>query len=127
MEIVRINSLIKSIREMDLSSLRIWSSETSQSAEHNSAYQDRVSVQGKTAVVKDTEKELEVLALNIQEAIQTMNYKLQFLLDAASDQVIMKVVNHKGEVIREIPPEDQLRLARNLHEIENLLFDERKE
>jgi len=111
MEITSLNNIIKSIGQMDLSFFRIRSSGASPSA----------------VAVKDMKRELQILTLKIQEALQAMNFSLKFILDAESEQVIMKVVNQKGEVIREIPPEEQIRLARNLPDISDLLVSLKEE
>ncbi len=49
---------------------------------------------------------------------------LKFEIDADLDRVIVKVVDEQsGEIIRQIPPEELLKIAKQLGEIQGLLID----
>jgi len=121
MEIANISNIIKSIGETALSFSRPRSPETATSSTEPPT-QDKVSLMVNDVAVKNKERDLQILASNIQKAVRAMNFSLKFQVDAETDQVIMKVVNEEGEVIREIPPEEQIRLARNLPDISDLLL-----
>jgi len=70
---------------------------------------------------------------HLQEAVERLNeqmkkgaYNLNFTVDAATDQVVVKVRNSQtGDVIRQIPNEAALRFAHNIEDIKGLLNDER--
>ena len=53
----------------------------------------------------------------LNDYVQNMQRNLQFSLDQESDTMVVKVIDSKSEkVIRQIPTEETLRLARNLAE-----------
>ncbi len=45
-------------------------------------------------------------------------------VDEASKRVIAQIVNESGEVVKQIPPEEVLRLAANFGRLQGLLFDQ---
>ena len=60
---------------------------------------------------------------SIQGFAQSIRRDLNFDLDDSSGRVVVKVTDSvSGDVIRQIPSEDALRLAENLEEIRSLLF-----
>ena len=44
-------------------------------------------------------------------------------VDKASKQVVTRIVDANNEVIRQIPPEELLKIARKMRELEGVLFD----
>jgi len=51
---------------------------------------------------------------------------LEFSLDDSTGKVVVKVVaRDSGEVIRQIPSETALELAKSLQDVNSLLFDEK--
>jgi hypothetical protein len=44
-------------------------------------------------------------------------------VDDATDRVVVQFLNAENEVIKQYPPEDLLRVLRNIREIRGLLFD----
>ena len=59
----------------------------------------------------------------MQEYAQSAQYNLQFQLHDDSSRMVVKVTEiASGEVIRQIPSEEALRLADNLSEIRSVLF-----
>lgn len=127
MEIDGISSMIKSIGRIDLSFSRVRSSVKPPFNQEGPSLRNEKS--SKTMIQeaeKDPEKNVEILASNIQKVLQKMNYSLQFQVDSESNRVIMKVLNHKGEIIREIPPEELVHVARNLPDIEELLLNSKE-
>ncbi len=49
-----------------------------------------------------------------------------FEINSEADMVVVKITNREnGELIRQIPPEVVVRLARNINELLGVLFDER--
>jgi len=60
---------------------------------------------------------------SIKAFAQSIQRNLNFALDDSSGQVVVKVTDGiSGEVIRQIPSEDALRLAESLEEARSLLF-----
>ena len=60
---------------------------------------------------------------DMQDYVQSAQYNLQFQLHDDSSRMVVKVTEiATGEVIRQIPSEEALRLAENLSEIRSVLF-----
>ena len=60
---------------------------------------------------------------DMQDYVQSAQYNLQFQLHNDSSRMVVKVTEiASGEVIRQIPSEEALRLADNLSEIRSVLF-----
>lgn len=60
----------------------------------------------------------------INDFIQATQRKLDFSIDDTTHQVVVKVIaTESGEVIRQIPSEQALKLAQSLHDASSLLFD----
>lgn len=60
---------------------------------------------------------------SLQGFVQSIRRDLNFDLDDSSGRMVVKVTDSaSGDVIRQIPSEDALRLAENLEEIRSLLF-----
>ncbi len=66
--------------------------------------------------------ELSAAITSIREAAQSIHRDLNFTLDEESGAVIVKVVDSNGELVRQIPSEDILRLRGQLEEARSLLF-----
>lgn len=68
-------------------------------------------------------KPLEVAVSSIQEFAQSIQRNLNFALDESTGRVVVKVTDSvSGEVIRQMPSEEALRLAETLDEVRSLLF-----
>jgi flagellar protein FlaG len=62
-------------------------------------------------------------ASSIQEFVQSIRRNLNFDVDDSSGRVVVQVTDSmSGEVIRQIPSEDALKLAESLSEMRSLLF-----
>lgn len=60
---------------------------------------------------------------SIQGFVQSIRRDLNFAVDDSTGRVVVKVTDSvSGDVVRQIPTEDALRLAENLEEIRSLLF-----
>ena len=73
------------------------------------------------------EESVKVLAERLQSFLDSTSYSLQFVPDNKNGRVIIKVLDHAGEVIRQIPPEHMARLADELQSFTGLLVDEKLE
>lgn len=70
--------------------------------------------------------ELSAAVQQINDFVQVIKRNLQFSVDDSSGRIIITVTDSEtDEVIREIPPEDLLSVARNLEEVKGLLFKAR--
>lgn len=66
---------------------------------------------------------MEEAVTSIKSFVQSISRDLSFSLDDSSGRVIVKVTDSgSGDVIRQIPSEDVLRLAESLSEARSLLF-----
>lgn len=60
---------------------------------------------------------------SMQEATQALQRNLNFSIDDSTGRMVVKVTDSaSGEVIRQMPTEDALRLAESLDEMRSLLF-----
>ncbi|MEX6503078.1 flagellar protein FlaG [Pseudomonas zhanjiangensis] len=60
---------------------------------------------------------------SIKQFAQSIQRNLNFALDDSTGRVVVKVTDGvSGDVIRQIPSEDALRLAESLEEVRSLLF-----
>lgn len=61
----------------------------------------------------------------VEELFQTVRRNLQFKDDPTSGRMVVSVIDaESGEVIRQIPPEQMLRMAANLEQLNGLLLGE---
>ena len=61
--------------------------------------------------------------VSMQDATQAMQRNLNFSIDESTGRMVVKVTDSaSGEVIRQMPTEEALRLAESLDEMRSLLF-----
>jgi flagellar protein FlaG len=67
---------------------------------------------------------LEEVVKRLSDAMSTSNMQLSFSTDSSSGKVIVRVTDTKtGQVIRQIPSEDVLRIAKNIQALLGILYD----
>nr|WP_232286069.1 flagellar protein FlaG [Pseudomonas fulva] len=72
---------------------------------------------------KQSSEPVEQAVSSIQSFVQSIRRDLNFSLDDSSGRVVVKVTDTtSGEVIRQLPSEEALRLAESLEEVRSLLF-----
>ncbi len=72
------------------------------------------------------EKQLNTAVSDINDYVQTLQRSLQFSVDKATGRTIITVVDKEtDEVIRQIPPETTLRIAKSLQSTVGLIVEER--
>lgn len=72
---------------------------------------------------EQTRQPVEDAISSIKQFAQSIQRNLNFALDDSSGRVVVKVTDAmSGDVIRQIPSEDALRLAESLEEARSLLF-----
>lgn len=70
--------------------------------------------------------EVQAVVEEVQARMDQMGTNLQFAMDKEAKDLVVKVTDKKsGELIRQIPSEDVLRLRKKLEEVTGLLFDEK--
>lgn len=63
----------------------------------------------------------------LNEALKRMNVGVDFNINRDLDQVVVEVVNREThEVIRQVPPEEMLEMAKRMEELSGVLLDERR-
>jgi flagellar protein FlaG len=73
----------------------------------------------------ETERVVEA-SQQVEQFFQSVRRNLQFREDAVSGRVVVSVIDAEtGEVIRQIPPEQVVRMARSLEQTNGLLLGER--
>ena len=80
--------------------------------------------QEKRSAHERKERQLEQLKDATNELLSRMNIKLDFKVHKETDQMVVKVRNKENnEVIRQIPPEEMLELAKRMEEMSGMLLD----
>tara|TARA_B100000965_G_scaffold260884_2_gene219991 strand:+ start:1485 stop:1805 length:321 start_codon:yes stop_codon:yes gene_type:complete len=96
------------------------------------AAQDSTSAQAVTPQTREAVQEpaqvdreqLQAAVSDIQDFVQSVRRDINFALDEDSGRMIINVTEaSSGDVIRQIPSEEALRLAENLTEIRSVLFE----
>ena len=76
-----------------------------------------------TPAAEQARQPVEEAISSIKQFAQSIQRNLNFALDDSSGRVVVKVTDAmSGDVIRQIPSEDALRLAESLEEARSLLF-----
>ncbi len=85
-----------------------------------SADVDADAVKGKSPAPVDNEQ-LEKAVEDLNQYVQTMGHELRFSVDKEIGSTIIKVVDRETEqVLRSIPPEETIALAKFLHQTDDL-------
>ncbi|MCY1274018.1 FlaG protein [compost metagenome] len=67
---------------------------------------------------------LDSAVTSISSFVQSLQRNLDFSVDEASGQVVIKVIDRdSGDLVRQIPSEEALRLAERLKELRSLMFE----
>lgn len=67
--------------------------------------------------------QLKAAVQEIEQFVQSVKRNLEFSIDEASGKVVVKVIaSDSGEVVRQIPNEEVLKLANSLNDASSLLF-----
>jgi len=61
--------------------------------------------------VQPNEETAKALTEHMNSFMRSMRYSLQFVLDKQNDQVIIKVLDEEGKLVRQIPPEALVELS----------------
>ncbi|MEG0860218.1 MAG: flagellar protein FlaG [Pseudomonas sp.] len=73
--------------------------------------------------VQDADKVKDAVA-EIEKFLKEAQRNLQFSTDEESGKIVVKVIaSETGELIRQLPSEEALRIAHNLNDVNSILFD----
>ncbi|MFJ3076656.1 flagellar protein FlaG [Pseudomonas sp. NPDC087029] len=73
--------------------------------------------------VKDTDKVKSAVA-EIEKFLKASQRNLEFSTDEESGKIVVKVIaTDSGELIRQLPSEEALRIAHSLSDVKSVLFD----
>ena len=80
---------------------------------------------GAADAVKETQRpELEKAIKDTQEFVQSTQRQLNFSIDDSTGQVVVKVIaTDSGKVVRQLPSEAALKLAKSFSDASSLLFE----
>ncbi|WVV65421.1 flagellar protein FlaG [Pseudomonas batumici] len=85
---------------------------------------DTVKPVSTTSKDSDASDRLKQAVQDIEKFVQSIKRNLEFSIDEHSGQVVVKVIaSDSGEVVRQIPSEEALKLADSLSSANNVLFD----
>ncbi|MBO0366338.1 flagellar protein FlaG [Pseudomonas putida] len=88
-----------------------------------SADTDRVSETKQPPAVIDAEQVRNAVS-EIEKFLSTSRRNLEFSTDEDSGKIVVKVIaSETGELIRQLPSEEALRIASSLSDVNSLLFD----
>ena len=76
-----------------------------QKKEKEESVEQRLPTESMKVVLEGNEESLQAIAERINQSLKSMGYSLQFIPDKESGVVVIKVLDEKGRVIRQIPPE----------------------
>jgi flagellar protein FlaG len=64
------------------------------------------------------------LVKDLNDTVQSINTSISFSIDSDTKKTVIRVSDlQSGKVIRQIPPEDMLRIAARLNELVGLVYD----
>ncbi len=69
----------------------------------------------------------EHLAEAVNQALRSMRYSLQFVVNERGKDLTVRVLDSEGEVVREIPPEEIRKMQERLLEMMGVLFDRKED
>ena len=83
------------------------------------------SVKTEEKIARPSKENIDNLVDALNSAAKSVNQRVQFSFNDKTDRVIMKFINDRtGEVIREIPPKEMIRLLERMHELIGMFVDE---
>ena len=100
--------------------------ERSSEAARNALDEKRLRREEDRGKSKTSRAELEDALDEVQARMDQMGTNLQFAMDKVAEDIVVKVTDKEsGDLIRQIPSEDVVKLRKKLEELSGLLFDEK--
>jgi flagellar protein FlaG len=91
-------------------------------ASQDTSEQTQKALQKEKPSAEEIKQDIE--AINTQ--LKSMNSSIQFVVDGKTNEVVVKIVDDDtGKVIRQIPPEDVVKMKEHLKEMSGLLVEEK--
>ncbi|MHC8291377.1 flagellar protein FlaG [Pseudomonas sp. XS1P51] len=82
-----------------------------------------VAVKDESKGAQTEQEQLKMAVQEIEKFVQSVKRNLEFSIDEPSGKVVVKVIaSDSGEVVRQIPNEEVLKLANSLNDASSLLF-----
>jgi len=79
--------------------------------------------EARVSEAQQTEK-LKAAVQEIETFVQSVKRNLEFSIDEASGEIVVKVIaSDTGEVVRQLPSAEAIKIAESLHNAHSLLFD----
>ena len=92
----------------------------------NTAAQKSNTASQKSAAAKPSADELKQAVENINKSLQSLSQGLEFSVDTESKHTVVKVIDHQTrELIRQIPSEQALQIAKTLDQLVGKLLNEK--
>jgi len=77
-------------------------------------------------VAQDMDRIVDELERKLRKLVELFRGEAEFSIDKELDKIIVKIKDREsGEIIRQIPPEVAIRIAKSINELVGLLFDEK--
>lgn len=71
-------------------------------------------------------KEIDESVKNANERLSELNQKLSISIDSGTGSIVVKVTDSQtGEILRQLPSEEALRIARNIDSLTGILVDQK--
>ncbi len=85
----------------------------------------RPEIETSTGSFPGSQETLKAVANGIRSFLDAAKYSLEFIPNQENGRVTIRVLDSAGKLIREIPPEEIVRLSRNIGSGTGVLVDER--
>jgi uncharacterized FlaG/YvyC family protein len=85
----------------------------------------RPKIETSTGSFPGSQETLKAVANGIRSFLEDAKYSLEFIPNQKNGRVTIRVLDSAGKLIREIPPEEIVRLSRNIGSGTGVLVDER--
>ena len=86
----------------------------------------KVDAELKTSTPAPTKEDVEQAAIRVKEVLRGTTSRLEIEIDSDSNKAVIRILNgESGEIIRQIPAQELLDLAKHLDEPKGLLVRER--
>ncbi|MDP2001900.1 MAG: flagellar protein FlaG [Desulfurivibrionaceae bacterium] len=100
--------------------------EKSAEAARNALDEQRLRREAEKKAKGVSRSEVQAALDEVQVRMDQMGTNLQFAMDKVAEDLVVKVTDKKsGDLIRQIPSEDVIKLRKKLEELTGLLFDEK--
>jgi uncharacterized FlaG/YvyC family protein len=87
----------------------------------------RPEIETSTGSFPVSQESLKAVATGIMSFLDAAKYSLEFIPNQENGRVTIRVLDSAGKLIREIPPEEIVRLSRNIGSGTGILVDEKLE